>query len=220
MGELPARLQAIFSAVGETLDEHRAELNQMDELNHNHGDHMVEVFQLAAQAGQEMQAAPLADAMDHAAGLLRERTQNGSAQVYARGLGLLAAQFRQRQIELDDLLLVVQSYLRKQEESAGEGSAGSGEVLKGLMAALAEWEQVEASLAKGEAGQKPFGGVDMGYLFGVGMAYLQAKQKGGDRLDILSETVVSASPLGSVPHRHASGVIAVRALLEAMGESV
>ncbi len=163
-----------------------------------------------------MQAAPLADAMDRAAGLLRERTQNGSAQVYARGLGLLAAQFRQRQIELDDLLPVVRGYLRKQEESAGEGSASSGEVLKGLMAALAEWEQVEASLAKGEADQKPFGGVDMGYLFGVGMAYLQAKQKGGDRLDILSETVVSASPLGSVPHRHASGVIAVRALLEAM----
>jgi hypothetical protein len=220
MSELPARLQEIFRAVGKALEEHRVELNQMDELNHNHGDHMVEVFQLAAQAGQEMQAAPLADAMDHAAGLLRERTQNGSAQVYARGLGLLAAQFSQRQIDLDDLLPVVQSYLGEQGQSADEGSAGSGEVLKGLMAALAEWEQAEASLAKGEAGQKPFGGVDMGYLFGVGMAYLQAKQKGGDRLDILSETVVSASPLGSVSHRHASGVIAVRALLEAMGESV
>ena len=217
MGELPARLQAIFSAVGEALDERRAELNQMDELNHNHGDHMVEVFQLAARAGQEMQGALLVDAMDHAAGLLRERAQNGSAQVYARGLGLLAAQFRQHQIDLDDLLPVVQSYLRKQEESAGEGSASSGEVLKGLMAALAEWEQVEAS--QGATEKKPFAGVDMGYLFGVGMAYLQAKQKGGDRLDILSETVVSASPLGNTPHRHASGVIAVRALLQAMSAS-
>jgi hypothetical protein len=216
MSEFPARLEVIFGSVGSALEARRAELNQMDENNHNHGDHMVEVFQAAARAGREMQDAPLADAMDHAAESLRNLKTNGSAQIYARGLGLLAAQFRQRQIELDNLLPVVQGYLRKQEDDTGEGSASSGEVLKGLMAALAEWEQVEASLAKGEAGQKPFGGVDMGYLLGVGMAYLQAKQKGGDRLDILSETVVSASPLGSVPHRHASGVIAVRALLEAM----
>ena len=216
MNELPAGLQAIFGAVGEALKVRQAELNLMDTLNHNHGDHMVEIFETAAQAGGEMHDAPLADAMDRAAGLLRERHENGSAQVYARGLGLLAAQFRQRQIELDDLLPVVRGYLRQEGGAESEASPASGEVLKGLMAALAEWEQVEAGLEKGDAGQKPFGGVDMGYLFGVGMAYLQAKQKGGDRLDILSETVVSASPLGNSPHRHASGVIAVRAMLEAM----
>lgn len=216
MSELPVGLQAIFNAVGEALELRRAELNLMDSLNHNHGDHMVEVFAAAAQAGDEMQDDPLADAMDRAAALLRVRSENGSAQVYARGLGLVAAQFRQRQIELDELLSVVRGYLRQEAVGESEGSPGSGEVLKGLMVALAEWEQVEAELEKGEAGQKPFGGVDMGYLFGVGMAYLQAKQKGGDRLDILSETVVSASPLGNTPHRHASGVIAVRALLEAM----
>jgi hypothetical protein len=217
MSEYPARLEAIFGSVGSALETRQAELNRMDEINHNHGDHMVEIFHLAARAGQEMQAAPMADAMDHAGQLLGERKTNGSALVYGRGLRLLAAQFRQRQIDLDDLLPVVRGYLRKQEESVGEDSASSGEVLKGMVAALAEWEQVEASLAKGEASQKPFSGVDMGYMFGVGMAYLQAKQKGGDRLDILSETVVSASPLGSVAYRHASGVIAVRALLEAMG---
>lgn len=216
MSELPAGLQEIFGAVGQALEEQRAELNQMDELNHNHGDHMVEIFQLAAQAGEEMKDAPLAQAMDHAARLLQDRKENGSAQVYARGLGLLAAQFRQRKIELDDLLPVVQGYLRQQGEGESEGSTGSGEVLKSLMAALAEWEQVEASQEQAGVEKKPFAGLDMGYLLGVGMAYLQAKQKGGDRLDILSETVVSASPLGSTPHRHTSGVIAVRALLEAM----
>ena len=87
---------------------------------------------------------------------------------------------------------------------------------KALLNALAEWEALEAS-RMGEVGRKA-GGLDVGYLFTVGMAYLQAKQKGGDRLDVLSETVVSASPLGAVPYRHTSGVIAVRALLEALGK--
>jgi hypothetical protein len=47
---------------------------------------------------------------------------------------------------------------------------------------------------------------------------MQAKQKGGDRLDVLSETVVSASPLGKIPYRHQSGVVAVRSLLEKLGQ--
>ena len=210
----PAELQAIFDAVSSALAGHQAELNQMDEVNHDHGDHMVEIFQAAAQAAEEKQAAPMADAMEHAAGLLRQLPQNGSAQVYGRGLNLVAAQFRQRQIELSDLLPVVRKYLREEKESGEEDSAKGDDAAKALLAALAEWEAAEARQVDGSEGKER--GLDVGYLFGVGMAYLQAKQKGGDRLDVISETVVSASPLGKVPYRHASGVIAVRALLGAM----
>lgn len=208
-------LSEVFSSIAQKLEEQRQALNALDEINHNHGDHMVEIFQVATQAARENEGAPLGVAMEHGAELLRQMTENGSAQVYARGLGLLAAQLRQRGIELDDLLPVAQGYLRQEKQSVEDGSPGSGEVLKGLMAALAEWDQLESQQESG-AEKKPFAGVGMGYLFGVGMAYLQAKEKGGNRLDILSETVVSASPLGKLPHRYASGVIAVRALLQAL----
>lgn len=214
MSENPVDLEVIFRAVGGTLGSRQADLNQMDEVNHNHGDHMVEIFNLASQAALEKQSAPLADAMKRAAELLSARANNGSAQVYGRGMTLLSEQFRQRQIELGDLLSVIGRHLGGEPEAAEEESTASGEVTKALLNALAEWEKVEDSQAAGAAGKA--GGLDMGYLFGVGMAYLQAKQKGGDRLDVLSETVVSASPLGKVAYRHASGVIAVRALLEAM----
>ncbi|MGW8250119.1 MAG: hypothetical protein ACWGO1_05720, partial [Anaerolineales bacterium] len=157
----------------------------------------------------------LAEAMQGAAELLTARPDNGSAQVYARGLRLLAEQFQQRQVEMDDLLQVVRQHLGEKRGDQADDSDSSGEVTKALLNALAEWEKVEGSPAEGAAGKA--GGLDMGYLFGVGMAYLQAKQKGGDRLDVLSETVVSASPLGKVPYRHASGVIAVRSLLQALG---
>ncbi len=218
MSDTELKLTDVFSSVAQKLAERRAELNAMDDINHNHGDHMVEIFQLAAKAAEEKEGAPLGEAMEHGADLLHQMTGNGSAQVYARGLKLLATQLRQRQIELGDLLAVVQGYLRQEKESKTEEAPGSGEVLKGLMAALAEWEQVESEQESG-AKNKPFAGVGMGYLFGVGMAYLQAKEMGGDRLNTLSETVVSASPMGRLPHRHASGVIAVRALLEALSQT-
>ncbi len=210
----PDSLQAVFNAVGEALEGRRDELDRLDEFNHDHGEHMVEIFHLAAQAAETVDSATLGDVMQRASALMEARADNGSALVYARGLSLLADQFHQRQIELKDLLQVVQQHLSDQKGEEQDESDRSGEVSKALLNALAEWEKVEDSQAEGAAGKA--GGLDMGYLFGVGMAYLQAKQKGGDRLDVLSETVVSASPLGKVPYRHASGVIAVRALLEAL----
>ena len=215
MSEIRLMLTEVFSSIALKLAEQREALNALDVINHNHGDHMVEIFQVATRAAGEDEGASLGVAMERGAELLRRMTDNGSAQVYGRGLRLLAAQLRQRQIELENLLPVVQGYLRQEKQNVEDGSPGSGEVLKGLMAALAEWDQLEAEQDRG-AEKKPFAGVGMGYLFGMGMAYLQAKEKGGDRLDVLSETIVSASPLGKTPYRHASGVIAVRALLQAL----
>jgi hypothetical protein len=216
MPESDVKLAELFSSVAQVLGERREEINASDEFNHNHGDHMREIFQVAARAAGEKEGTSLADAMEYGAELLRALNQNGSAQVYARGLSLLAAQFRQSQIELDDLLPAVRSYLVEKQNSEKTASANSGELLKALLAALAEWKQVEANLATGDGSGKAGKGLDMGYLFGVGMAYMQAKQMGGDKLDILSETVVSSSPLANVPQRQKSGVMAVRALLEGM----
>ena len=231
-------LPGMFQAVTDRLSVERGALNEGDPFNHNHGDHMVEIFQVATEAaaakssgsfgGAGMTNADLAEAMENAAELLQRRTGNGSAQVYARGLAQLAGQFRQRGIGLEDLAPYVQRTLQKQVTGADlpePGPAKSSEVLKALLNALAGWEKAEAvgpapsgDPANGVASGK--GSLDLGYLFGVGMSYLQAKQKGGDTLDILTETVVSASPLASVPHRHQSGKIALRALLEAMGGNV
>lgn len=214
MSEHSVELETVFRNVGEALEVRRDELNRLDEFNGDHGDHMLEIFQLAAQAVGEEEGVSLADAMQRAGALLSARVGNGSAQVYARGLSLLAEQFRQRQIELEDLVVLVQQHLTVDKADEQGESYRSGELTKALLNALAEWERVEDRLTEGAAGIS--GGLDMGYLFGVGMAYLQAKQKGGNRLDVITETVVSASPLGRVTYRHASGLIAVRALLEAL----
>lgn len=191
----------------------REALNQADDSNHNHGDHMLEIFQIAVRSASEKRESGLADAMQYASDQLSLLSENGSAQVYSRGLNLLAEQFRARQITLDELAPYVQAYLHPGQTVEGEGDkARSGEILKAMLAALADWERTEAGKAAVN------NGLDMGYLFGVGMAYLQAKQQGGDRIQILAETVVSASPLGRIPCRHRSGVLVISGLLQAMGE--
>lgn len=217
-------LAGVFQRAEAALQAERARLNQMDAINHNHGDHAVAIFHCASQAAAL--GGDLPQAMNRAAAQLHALPDNGSAQVYARGLECLARQLEERQVGLQDLLAAVRSYL------SGTGSAGAnpndasdkgGEVMKALLHALGAWEKAEnAAAAKpapaGEALPPPpdHRGLDLGYLLGMGMAYLQAKQQGGDRLDVLAETVVSSSPLGRVPHRHASGVLAVRSLLNAM----
>lgn len=207
-----ADLPGLFQAVTDSLSEARDELDQADTLNQNHGDHMVEVFQLATRAAAEKQSADLADAMQYASQLLSECAGNASARLYARGLDHLAKQFRQRRITLDELVRYVRYYLRDKAEAGGKDDSKdrSGELLKALLSALADWEQGESE--KPDSGS----GLDMGYLFGVGMAYMQAKAQGGDRLEVLSETVVSASPLGRVPHRRQSGKLVILKLLQAM----
>jgi hypothetical protein len=210
-------LAPLFQAVGEALRQNQPALNQADSINGNHGDHMVEIFEIAARAAQEKQAASLADAMAYAASLLEAQTGNGSAGMYAHGLRQVAEQLHRYDISLDELVAYVQKVLREEKtgrepakQSAQPALARSGEVLKALVAGLADWGQVEE-------GQTSSGSpLNMGALFEFGMAYWQAKQRGGERAAVLADAAAAVSPLSKVPHRYESGKLAIRALLEAM----
>jgi hypothetical protein len=218
-------LSSIFHAVGEALRQNRAAFNQADLLNGNHGDHMVQVFEIAARAADEKHDADVAEAMEYGAQLLEAQVDNGSAQMYAHGLGQLARQLRRYNVSLDDLLAYVQGALSKDKDSGTdqlptldqpasgkqpEPTASSGDVLKALMSGLAGWGQIES-------GQVPKDSpLDMGALFEFGMAYMQAKQRGSARVEILADAAASVSPLSKTPHRYLSGKLAIQALLTAM----
>jgi hypothetical protein len=206
-------LAPLFQAVGEVLRQSQSALNQADSLNGNHGDHMVEIFQIATQAAQEKQSADLAEAMAYAASLLEAQAGNGSARMYAHGLQQMAEQLRRYDISLDELVAYVQNVLKEGKgagQTAEAGLARSGEVLKALLAGLANWGQAEAGKTPSAS---PLG---MGDLFEFGMAYWQAKQHGGERAAVLADAAASVSPLSKVPHRYESGKLAIQALLQAM----
>jgi hypothetical protein len=210
-------LAPLFQAVGAALRQNQAALNQADILNGNHGDHMVEIFDLAARAAQEYDQLGMSQAMLHASQLLEQTEGNGSAQVYARGLACLADQFQRQEIELPDLVFFIQKSLAEdkdaQNESQKSTAASSGKTLKTLLTGLAAWSQSESGQPVSE---RP---LDMGALFEFGMAYIQAKQRGGSRVEVLSDAAASVSPLGSVPHRYQSGKLAIQALLQAIQQA-
>jgi len=206
-------LEPIFRAVGDALSQSQSALNQADPLNGNHGDHMVEIFQIATQAAQEKESASPAEAMAYAADLLEACSGNGSATLYAHGLRQVAEQLRRYDISLDELVTYIRKALREEKTSsqgAEPGLVRSGEILRALLAGLANWGQVEQ-------GRTPSGNsLDMGALFELGMAYWQARQRGSERAAVMADAAASVSPLSKVPHRYQSGKLAIQALLEAM----
>jgi hypothetical protein len=210
-------LAPLFQAVGEALRQNQAALNQADTFNGNHGDHMVEIFELAASAAQKKSDLDLASGMLYASQLLKQTAQNESAQLYARGLSHIAEQFRIYAVTLDDLVPFVQKALSEKKEApaASEDASPtrSGNVLKALLAGLSVWGQAESGQPVSD---RP---LDMGALFEFGMAYLQAKQRGGIRVEVIADAAASVSPLSRTPHRYQSGKLAIQALLEAIQQA-
>jgi len=206
-------LAALFQAVEKALRLNQNLLNQADTSNGDHGDQMVAVFQIAVQAASELQAAGPAEAMERAGTLLESTLASAEALTYAHGLRQVAAQLQQRSISLAELLaLLKRSAGGEIHLDAQDGESRTGEVLKALTAGLANWNRVEH-------GKNPLGSpLDMGVMFEFGMAYMQARQEYTDRVEILAEAAVAASPLAAVACQRLSGVIAFKALLRAAAE--
>jgi hypothetical protein len=190
---------------------------QADPYNQNHGDHIVEIFDLTADSINSLAGQPLSDAMEFAAGQLVSLPANGSAQVYAKGLAQFAQRFREYGVSTEELMMYVRGLLKSDKEDPTirvnkkeERSSQRAEVLKALMAGLADWRTVD----KGEEPTRD--PLDVGYLFDLGVAYMSAKTRGGGRAKVIADAAVSVTPLNAIPHRAESGRLAIQTLLEAM----
>jgi len=209
-------LALIFQPVVDVMGQQQAAFNQADTFNGNHGDHMLEIFELATQAARDKAGETLSDAMQHAATRLAGMKENGSAQVYAHGLAAFAQQFSEQSISLDDLVYYVQGVLlENQKKSAKEVDIGAssdkkaGDVLKALIAGLAGWQKAEQE-------ETQISLLDLSYLFDLGVAYMSAKARGGSKAKIIADAAISVSPLNDVLYRAESGRLAIQTLLETM----
>jgi hypothetical protein len=203
-------LDAYFSAVAEHLEQNRLALNQADTINGNHGDHLVQIFQVAAGSARSAGAEDLGNAMEMAGQSLDVLPDNRSASIYALGLANFAAQFRAYQVSLPDLLAYLRRQLADEQSTAVPDTDGvDTKVMKALLAGLAGWK-------KGENGTKGKGGMNLDLLFEVGVLYLQAKAKGASRAEAIAEMAARVSPLSSQPYRMEAGKQALLALLQIM----
>ncbi|NMC78724.1 MAG: hypothetical protein GYA59_05130 [Chloroflexi bacterium] len=204
----------LFKPVLGKLVENRENLNQADTYNHDHGDHMVEIFQVISEAMQEKRGAEPADQLAYAAELLRQKSSSGSAKVYANGLAEAAAEVKgQSQLDLTSLIPVVQALL-----GSGAGAKSSSSSSADLLGSL-----LTGALGGSSNSNQ---GVDLGSLLQLGMGLMQSGQEakgassGQADLSSLTEMLVGSSPMSETSHRSQSSKVVVDALLQAVGGSL
>ena len=199
-------LAKLFGAVANNLGDQRETLNQADTYNNDHGDHMIEIFEVVTQAVKEKKNADPADQLAYASEILR-RKQSGSAQVYANGFAQAAQQFQGQPVTTDNAGMLVQTLLGGGQASA-QGSGGGGDMLGALLGGLT---------GQSNQGQGANDGLDIGDLLNAGMAFMNAKQQGDSTAEAAIDALMSASPLGQSSHRKESGAMVANTLMQVLG---
>jgi hypothetical protein len=206
-------LASLFQSVAGSLASQKENLNNADTLNHDHGDNMVEVFNVISQAMKEKQNASPADQLEYASQLLRQ-AKSGSAQVYAQGLAEASKEFQgQKQVTPDHAINLIQALLGGGQASTAQPKSGTGDMLGSLLGG--------ANNAQSQTqGQQGSSGLGVGDLLNAGMAFMNTKSQGGNNLEAIVNALVSGSAMANSQHRSQSGGLVVNSILQAIGGMV
>lgn len=209
-------LVSLFNVATQALSANQGALNQADEQNHNHGDNMVQVFNMISQVMANNSNASPSEQFNQASQYLAHNGANGSAQAYSQGLAQAAQQFEgQPAVTQDNAMMLIQSLLgggQPQQQNANPldallGGGGNTSQVGDLLGALLGGGQPSQGSSQGD-------GLDIGDLLNAGMAFMNAKQQGQGNLQAAINALVAAGPLGQKPHRQQSGQVVANALLQ------
>ena len=200
-------LSALFGVAAKALAANQSSLNQADGGNSNHGDNMVQAFNMITQALGTQKGSNPAEQLSHASQYLAQNATSGSAQVYAQGLAHAAQQFDgHKSINADNAMILVQSLLGGGQAPAAQG--GGADMLGSLLGAMGGQPQQGAS-QQGD-------GLEVGDVLNAGMAFMNAKNQGEDNLHAGLNALMAAGPLGQSSHRQQSGQVVGSALMQAI----
>jgi hypothetical protein len=188
-------LVKLFSTVAETMVENQSSLNKADQYNQDHGDHMVEIFELVTGAMKNTSSDDISSGLAKASELLSGK-ESGSAAMYAKGLGQAAEYFQDQDLDATQLLPLLQTMLGGGEASISQGAGGLLDSLVGSFG--------------GEDG------LDLGDILSAGAAFLQSKEEGDSNLEAAVDAVISASKMGETPHRAQSSKLVADVLLQTL----
>ena len=237
-------LGQLFDFVTQTLNQKREDLNAADTYNHDHGDHVVEVFEVVTQVAKENPGLEAAEILERASALLHQK-QTGTARAYAQTMSQGAHRLRGKPMTQQTLPLLIEALLgsapasqqpQQQEQPGGDLLGGlmgalmgggqqpaqpqpqeqpGGDMLSGLLGALMGGGQQPAQPQQ----QQPAGGGDMlsgllGALMGGG-----GQQQGGlsDGLDMGDMLRAGGAFLQASQSGESTGEAALRALAAATG---
>ena len=197
-------LLKLFQTAGKTVGSNRESLNQADEYNHDHGDNMVQIFNVITEAVKAKKKAEPSDQLAYASELLRKQSQSGSAQLYSQGLANAAQRFQGKQVTKDNAVQLIQTLLgggqhaqAAQQPAANTGGAdllaallGGGQPASGQpSSANAGAELLGALLGGGQASQPSSSGSAadlLGALLGGGAAATSQQPAASANGDVLN----------------------------------
>jgi hypothetical protein len=212
-------LSSLFNVAAQALAANQASLNQADTENQNHGDNMVQVFNMISQVMANQQGTSPSQQLSSASQYLAQNGASGSAQVYSQGLAQAAQQFQgQPAVTPENAMTLIQSLLGGgQQPAAAQGADLLGSLLDGG-GSTSQGVDLLGSLLGGQsapqAGTQQQDGIDIGDILNAGMNFLNAKQQGQDNLHAALSALMSAGPMAQKAHRQQSGQVVANALLQ------
>ena len=223
-------LAQLFGAAAQALAANQGALNQADAKSGNHGDHIVQTFQLITQAMNATQGKPPAQQLAQASKKLSAHAKvSGSAGMYAKGLAQASKQMQGQSAVTPDLAMtLVQTLLAGGQAQPAAPQQSQGADLLGALLGGGQPQGQQSSAGADLLGQllgaatqsqaipNDPNKLDMGDLLNAGMAFMQARNSGQDNLQAAVSALMSASPLNQQPYRQQSGEVVATALLQAI----
>ena len=231
-------LAKLFTSVTRALQENQQSLNEADDYNHNHGDNMVDNFQVITRAVRVKKGSPPSEQLAYASEILSQRSQSGSAQLYSRGLAQAADRFEgHSSVSMEDAMVLVRTLMGGQAQASAPQSMGGGmDLLGSLLGGQAAGQQSQvagADMIGGLLGsilggapaaqvtQAPVeqagGGIDLNDLLTAGMAFYQARQEGAEPVQALVQAVMAGSQMQNSTHHSQSGQLVAGTLINTLG---
>jgi hypothetical protein len=194
-------LSTLFKSVTQALNEKQDSLNEADTYNHDHGDHMVQIFDVIQSAVSKKSDLPIADQLAFAGKEVEKKAESGSGKLYADGLANAAQSFAGNELTPENIGLLVNSLLSVKEPENNQASGGG--MLGGLLSSLTGGSN------ESQGDQK----LDMDDLLRAGMAFFQSKQDGESNTDAIMDALMAASPMGQTASRSQSGTLVASTLM-------
>ncbi len=129
-------LSTIFKEVSNTLSENKTSLNEADTFNHDHGDHMVQIFNLAQKAVAKKKSASTSEQLAYASQQIRKKATSGSAEVYAAGLENASRKFVGKELTKGSIGTLLESMLGNPQHTNQPESTQSSNLLGSLISGM------------------------------------------------------------------------------------
>ena len=196
-------LLSLFGQATKEIKKNRTSLNQADTYNHDHGDHMVEIFDVVTQAMKAKKNAEPADQLEYAAQLLRRKTSSGSSTVYANGLEQAAKQVLGKELNLTTIMSIIAALMGTKPSRTSQ-SSGGGDLLGSLIGGMLGGGSAGSSSSQ-SAGGDLLGSLVGGLLGGSSSGSSSSQSAGGDLLGSLIGGMLGGSGSGSSSSQSAGG---------------